>query len=153
WPWTYEQFQPYFEQAERDWCISGQARQSPVQEPVRDGYEYPMPPLRALASNDFLVNAFRRAGMHPYMGTRAINSGTYEGRPGCSFCGYNQFFGCAVNSRANSGNTVLPKALATGRCDLRTGHCVTRLLHENGKIRGVAYKTDPQGEEQVLEAP
>jgi choline dehydrogenase-like flavoprotein len=153
WPWTYEEFQPFFEQAEKDWCISGLARQSPAQEPVRDGYEYPMPPLRALASNEFLTAAFRHAGMHPYMGPRAINSGTYDGRPGCSFCGYNQFFGCAVNSRANSGNTVLPKALATGRCDLRTGHCVTRLIHENGKIRGVAYKDDPQGEEKVLEAP
>jgi choline dehydrogenase-like flavoprotein len=153
WPWKYDQFQPYFERAEREWGVSGKARQSPVQEPVRSDYDYPMPPLRPHSSTDFLVDAFNKAGMHPYLGPRAINSQTFDGRPGCPFCGYNQFFGCAVNSRASAANTVLPAALATGRCDLRTGHCVTRLVHENGRIKGVMVKDDPAGEETFMGAP
>jgi choline dehydrogenase-like flavoprotein len=153
WPWTYDELQPYFERAELEWGMSGKARQSPAQEPMRPDYDYPMPPIRTHSSTDFLMEAFDKAGMKPYLGPHAINSRTYDGRPACSYCGFNQFFGCAVNSRASSANTVLPRALATGRCELRTGHCVTRLVHENGQIRGVAVKTDPAGPETVLEAP
>jgi choline dehydrogenase-like flavoprotein len=155
WPWTYDEFQPYFEQAEHLWCVSGKARQHAHharQEPTRDGYEFPMPPLKPHAHTEFVTAAFAKAGMMPYLGARAINSQTYAGRPACSFCGYCQFFGCPVNSRANAVNTVLAHALATGRCDLRTGHCVTRLVHENGRVRGVMYKTEPGGQEHFLGA-
>jgi len=151
WPWSYEEFRPYFEKAEWDWGVSGDARQSP--EWMRDGYQYPMPPLKAHASSEFLMDVFDRANLQPYYGARAVNSQVFEGRPACSFCGYNQFFGCAVTSRANSVNTVLRRALATGRCDLRINHCVTRLDYWNGKIRGVFYVTEPGGKEQYLAAP
>ena len=153
WPWTYDEFQPYFERAEREWCVSGKARQSPSQEPVRDGYDYPMAPLRPHASTAFLMEAFGKVGMQPYLGPRGVSSQTFDGRPGCPFCGYNQFFGCAVNSRSSSPNTVLRRALATGRCELRTGHYVTRLDFADGRIKGVFYLTRPGGEEQYLAAP
>ena len=150
WPWTYEEFQPYFEMAEHDWGVSGRTNQTAVQEPTRPGYEYPMPPLRPHGQVAFIQDAFRRANMHPYLSARGINSRTYNSRPGCPYCGYCQGFGCAVNDRASSTNTVLAKALATGRCDLRTDTCVTRLIHENGKILGVEYKNEPGGEAHVM---
>jgi choline dehydrogenase-like flavoprotein len=153
WPWTYDEFQPYFEMAERDWGVSGKANQNHTQEPTRPGYEFPMPPLRPHASTPFLVRAFGKFRMSPYMSPRGINSRTYDGRPGCPFCGYCQGFGCAVNDRCSSANTVLARALQTGRCDLRTGHCVTRIVHEKGRVLGVAYRTEPGGEERVVRAP
>jgi choline dehydrogenase-like flavoprotein len=155
WPWTYDEFQPFFERAEWEWGVSGKSRQSPAQEPTRPGYEFPMPPIRAHASTPFLVGAFGRAGMKPYASPRGINSRTYDGRPGCPFCGYCQGFGCAVNDRCSSTNTVLARALRTGRCDLRTGHCVTRIGYDarTGKVTGVHYKTEPGGPEQFLAAP
>jgi choline dehydrogenase-like flavoprotein len=157
WPWTYEEFQPYFERAEHEWGISGKARQAAKQEPVRSGYDYPMPPIRPHASSPFLMRAFGRVGMTPYASPRGINSRTYNGRPGCPFCGFCQGFGCAVNDRANSANTVLPLAMATGRCEIRTGHNVTRLVFKGKKgaaqIEGVMYKTEPNGPERFLKAP
>ncbi len=157
WPWTYEEFLPYFERAEWDWCVSGDATQSP--ESMRPGYQYPMPPLKPHPSTPFLMDLFGKNGLKPYVGARAINSETFDARPPCSFCGYNQFFGCAVSSRASSVNTVLSRALATGLCDLRTGHAVTRLEFEPGKngsrgaIKGVWYKTQTDGVEKFLGAP
>lgn len=153
WPWSYEEFHPYFERAEWEWGVSGRARQCAMQEPVRDGYEYPMPPIRSHASAPFLVQAFAKAKMTPYFSARAINSRTHDGRPGCPFCGYCQGYGCAVNDRASSTNTVLAKALATGLCDLRTGSYVTRIEHDKGRVKGVWYKTEPGGPEQFLGAP
>lgn len=153
WPWTYREFEPWFERAEREWGVSGRARQSPAQEPIRTGYDYAMPPLRPHAAVPFLTEAFGRVGMRPYLGPRAINSRVHDGRPACSFCGFNQFFGCGLNSRASALNTVLQRALATGRCDLLTGHCVTRIVHEDGRVRGVMYLTEPGGPERFLGAP
>jgi choline dehydrogenase-like flavoprotein len=156
WPWTYDEFQPWFEMAEWEWGVSGQAPApgtKHMQEPTRPGYQFPMPPVRPHASTPFLSWAFGRAGMKPFSSPRGINTRTYNGRPGCPYCGFCQGYGCAVNDRASSANTVLPMALATGRCTLKTGHCVTRLLHSNGKVEGVAYKSEPNGEEKTIKAP
>jgi choline dehydrogenase-like flavoprotein len=155
WPWSYQEFLPYFERAEAEWCVSGDATQSP--EEMRPGYQYVMPPLKLHLSTDFLRGMFDSAGLRPYVGARAINSQTFEGRPACPFCGFCQFFGCAVDCRSNSWNTVLRKALATGRCELRTGHYVTRVEHEKGtgdrrRVTGVWYVTEPGGRDQFLAA-
>jgi len=155
WPWTYDEFQPWFERAEWDWGISGLAAgPNPPHrmEPTRDGYRFPMPPVRPHAASPFLTWAFGRAGFLPFPSPRGINSRTYDGRPGCPYCGYCQGYGCAVNDRASSTNTVLRKALETGRCDLWTNCCVTRLLHEKGKITGVEVKSAPDAEPFVLQA-
>jgi choline dehydrogenase-like flavoprotein len=159
-PWTYEEFHPWFEAAEIDWGVSGKARRTAgkkgakpwSQEPVRDSYEYPMEPLLLHGSTKFLTDTFDKAGMPAYVGPRAINSRTFDSRPGCSYCGYDQFFGCPTNSRANAQNTMLHSAGLTGRMDLRTGHCVTRVEHQNGRAKGVWYKTEPNGEEKFLGA-
>lgn len=160
WPWTYEEFQPWFEMAEWDWGVSGEAAgPNPThgREATRAGYRFPMPPLRPHASTPFLQEAFARFGMQPYSSARGINTRTYDGRPACPYCGFCQGYGCAVNDRANSANTVLAKALRTGRCTLWTNCCVTRIVHEvhDGRRRvvGVAYKEGSNGVEQVVMAP
>ena len=153
WPWSYDEFQPYFERAEHEWGVSGRARQSPKQEPFREGYDYPMPPVCTHASTPFLTKIFNRAGWFPYLGAKAINSRTFDGRPGYAFSGYFAGFGDPLNDRASAHSTMLPKALCTGKCDLRVNQCVTRVLHENGKTVGVEYKTEPSGKPQVLKCP
>jgi choline dehydrogenase-like flavoprotein len=157
WPWTYDEFIPYFEKAEWDWCVSGDAQRS--EERMRPGYQYPMPPLKPHASTDFLVSAFTSARLKPYFGARAINSEDYDSRPACPFCGFCQLFGCAVNCRSNSANTVLRSAVSTGRCEVRTSHYVTRVDFErgkngsSGKVKGVICVTRPGGPEIFLAAP
>jgi choline dehydrogenase-like flavoprotein len=152
WPWSYDEFSPYFERAEYEWGVAGEANMSPAQEPTRRGYQYPMRPLRPHASTPFLIDAFARAKMYPYFSPTGINSRTYNGRPPEPFCGFCQGFGCAVNDRASSSNTVLAAALATGRCELRMNHCVTRIDHEAGRVSGVTYQTEPGGDEHHVDA-
>lgn len=152
WPWTYEEFQPYFQEAEHLWGVSGKTNQSPAQEKFKPGYEYPMPPLRPHAHVKYLQQIFSKYNMHPFLSPRGINSRTYDGRPGCPFCGYCQGFGCAVNDRASSTNTVLAKAIATGKCNVKTNHNVTRLLYKNNKIEGVEFVTEPNGIPQTITA-
>jgi choline dehydrogenase-like flavoprotein len=156
WPWTYQDFLPWFEKAEHDWCVAGDATQS--REEMRPGYQYPIPPLKPHLATDYLMQVFGDAGLQPYVGARAINSLTYDSRPACSFCGFCQFFGCALNCRANAANTMLRRARATGRCDVRPSHYVKRIEHQDvpkGKrrVRGVWYVTEPNGPERFLAAP
>lgn len=159
WPWSYDEFQPFFERAEHDWGVSGLANQSPAQEPTRPGYDYPMPPIREHASSPFLKFIFGREGMYPYRSPRGINSRTNDSRPGCPFCGFCQGFGCPSNCRSGAADTVLRKAIATGLCDLRTGHTVLRILYEPApgtergyRATGVVYVTEPGGSEKTLKA-
>lgn len=156
WPWSYDEFQPWFELAEWEWGVSGQAATPGtchMQEPTRPGYQFPMPALRPHASTPFLQWAFGRVGMLPFPSPRGINTRTYNGRPACPYCGFCQGYGCAVNDRASSTNTVLATALRSGLCTLRAGHCVTRILYRNGVVEGVAYKDSPTGQEFVIKAP
>jgi choline dehydrogenase-like flavoprotein len=153
WPWRYADWHSYFEEAEWEWAVSGRTNQSYAQEPTRAGYDYPMPPIRPHASTPFLTAAFARAGFVPYLSPRGINSRTFDSRPGCPFCGFCQGYGCAVNDRASSTNTVLARALRTGRCEVRTGHYVTRIVHEKGKVVGVEWIGEPGSTPQVIEAP
>jgi len=161
WPWRYLDFKRYFEQAEREWGVSGLANQWPPPYQELTGfdeltgrpYEYPMPPIRPHASTPFLTDAFAKAGMHPYLSPRGINSRTYNGRPGCPFCGYCQGYGCAVNDRASSTNTVLARALESGRCDLRPNQYVTRILFDKNRVRGVEYiDTQDSAQPKILES-
>lgn len=152
WPWDYRQFEPFYERAEYDWGVSGKTNQSPTQETFRDGYEYPMPPLAQHPGDAVLTRLLNAENLFPYQAPKGINSEERDGRPACVFCGFCQGYGCAVNDRANARNTVVKKAVETGRCDLRTGHCVTRVVHENGTVRGVYYKTTHDGDEQFIGA-
>lgn len=159
WPWDYASFQRFFERAEWDWGVSGQANQSPTQEPTRPGYDYPMPPIREHGSSPFLKFVFAKEGMFPYRSPRGINSRTNDSRPGCPFCGYCQGFGCASNCRSGAADTVLRKAMTTGRCDLRIDHNVLRILHEPApgsergyRVTGVEYVTEPGGPVKVIKA-
>lgn len=153
WPWSYEEFQPYFERAEHEWGVSGRARQSPRQEPHRDGYDYPMPPIRPHASTPTLKRLLEAKGLHPYLGAKAVNSVTYGGRPAWPFSGFFARFVDPTNSRATASNAMLPIALATGRCELKTGACVVRVRHKKGKVKGVFYKESPTGPTKHMAAP
>ena len=49
-------------------------------------------------------------------------------------------FACPINAKAGTHNTVIPMALATGNCELRTG-CVAAevVVDDRGRARGVRY--------------
>lgn len=152
WPWSYDEFIPYFEKAEHEWGVSGRVRQSPMQEPHRLGYDYPMPPIRPHASTPFLIEIFNKQGWFPYLGAKAINSQTYKGRPGAVFSGFLANYGDPVNDRASASNTMLPMAINTGNCKILTNHCVTKFEFEDGKIIGIKYKKQHGNEEFFMKS-
>jgi choline dehydrogenase-like flavoprotein len=99
-----------------------------------------MPPLPPNREYQILLPAARRLGLHPFDIPMLRNTVPYNGRRSCMRCRWCVGFACEVNARTGTHNTVIPAALATGNCELRTG-CMTRdiLLDSQGRAAGVAY--------------
>ena len=82
----------------------------------------------------------RKLGYHPFSTPRAILSEPYNGRPGCTYCGFCQAFGCHVGAKSSILVTKLPEADATGNFKLITGAMCYRVNSDNsGRATGVSY--------------
>ena len=138
WPISYDDLEPYYEKAEYEIGISGDDSGTPFHGPRRR--PLPMPPLPPNREFQILEPAARRLGLHPFPIPMARNSVPYNGRGPCMRCRWCVGFACEVDAKNGSQNTVIPVALGTGNCELRT-ECMAReiLTDDRGRARGVAY--------------
>ena len=138
WPISYDDLEPYYEKAEYEIGISGDDSGTPFHGPRRR--PLPMPPLPPNREFQILEPAAKRLGLHPFPIPMARNSVPYNGRGPCMRCRWCVGFACEVDAKNGSQNTVIPVALATGNCELRT-ECIAReiLTDDRGRARGVAY--------------
>jgi choline dehydrogenase-like flavoprotein len=138
WPISYDDLEPYYEKAEMEIGVSSDNDENPFAPPRNK--PYPMPAFPYNAEGRLLAPAARRLGWHPFPIPMLRNSVPYGGRPACICCRYCVGFACEVNAKAGTHNTVIPAAMATGNCEVRTG-CVAAeiLLDDRGKARGVRY--------------
>ena len=139
WPIGYSDLEPYYEKAE--WEIGRLRRRFEQHLPGRAA-------TRACPCRRFRQTRSTRSCCRPpnaWAGTRSISPCCatrvpYNGRAACMRCRWCVGFACEVNARTGTHNTVIPAALATGNCELRTG-CMAReiLLDDRGQASGVAY--------------
>jgi len=138
WPIAYSDLEPYYEKAEWEMGVSGDDSGNPFKAPRRK--PLPMPPLGPNREYEVLHPAARRLGLHPFDIPMLRNTVPYNGRRACMRCRWCVGFACELSARTGTHNTVIPAALATGNCELRTG-CMTReiLLDTRARATGVAY--------------
>jgi choline dehydrogenase-like flavoprotein len=138
WPIAYDDLEPFYEKAEYEIGVSGDDSATPFRGPRRRGL--PMPPLPPNREFTILEPAAKRLGLHPFSIPMLRNSVPYNGRGPCMRCRWCVGFACEVDAKNGSQNTVIPTALATGNCELRT-ECMAReiLMDDRGRARGVAY--------------
>jgi choline dehydrogenase-like flavoprotein len=151
WPISYKDLEPYYEKAEYEIGISGDDSGTPFHGPRRR--PLPMPPLPPNREFQILEPAAKRLDLHPFPIPMARNSVPYNGRGPCMRCRWCVGFACEVDAKNGSQNTVIPVALATGNCELRT-ECMAReiLTDDQGRARGVAYyDADGRLQEQLTD--
>jgi choline dehydrogenase-like flavoprotein len=138
WPVSYQDLEPYYEKAEWEIGVSGDDSGNPFCAPRRK--PLPMPPLAPNREYEILYPAAKRLGLHPFNIPMLRNSVPYNGRPACMRCRWCVGFACEVDAKCGTHNTVIPKALATKNCELRT-ECVVKeiLTNDSGRVTGVAY--------------
>lgn len=138
WPISYDDLEPFYDKAEWEIGVSGDYSGTPFKGPRRR--DLPMPPLPPGREFSILEPAARRLGLHPFHIPMARNSIPYNGRGPCMRCRWCCGFACEVDAKNGSQNTVIPIALNTGNCELRTG-CMAKevLTDDRGHAQGVAY--------------
>jgi choline dehydrogenase-like flavoprotein len=138
WPISYFDLEPYYEKAEWEIGVAGASGANPFESPRRK--PYPMPPFAYNRSAQILADAASRIGLHPFPIPMLRNSVRYGGRPACYRMRSCVGFACPVNAKAGTHNTVIPVALETGNCELRT-HCQVAeiMVDDKGRATGVKY--------------
>jgi choline dehydrogenase-like flavoprotein len=150
WPYTYAELEPYYALAEWEVGVAGRACAHPFEGFRSRGY--PMPPLQSNAFGAELDRACSRLGLHPFPTPRAINSRPYGGRPACELCDQCAGYGCPVGARGSSAEALLPRAVATGRCEVRAGAMVREVtVGPDGRATGCVY-LDASGVEHRVRA-
>jgi choline dehydrogenase-like flavoprotein len=138
WPISYDDLAPFYQKAEYEIGVSGDVSNDPFKGPRAK--PLPMPPLSPTREYEILKPAAQRLGLHPFDLPMLRNSIPYNGRPPCMRCRWCVGFVCEVDAKCGTQNTVIPRALATGLCDLRLACMVKEILTtEQGKITGVSY--------------
>jgi choline dehydrogenase-like flavoprotein len=138
WPIAYTDLEPYYERAEWQIGVAGDDSQNPFAPPRRK--PQPLPPFPYNLEGRLLSAAARRIGYHPFPIPMLRNSVPYDGRPACIGCRYCVGFACEVNAKNGTHNTVIPRALSTGNCQVFTNSVVSEVsVDDRGRARGVYY--------------
>lgn len=138
WPIRYEDLEQCYEKAEWEIGVAGDSSRNPFASPRKT--PYPMPPFSYNKEARMLESAMTSLGLHPFSIPMLRNSVPYGGRPACArrrtCCG----FACPINAKCGTQNTVIPIAMATGNCEVRTRSVASELIIDgSGRITGVAY--------------
>jgi choline dehydrogenase-like flavoprotein len=139
WPFGIETLAPFYDAVEHELGVSGDA--APMNHLPEFARNYPMPPLPLTKRSQLLRAGAEALGWHTIPVPLAINSQPYQDRPACSNCQHCVGFACPLDAKNGTQNTFLPRALATGKCELRTDTMVERIETHAGRATGVCYFT------------
>ena len=137
WPFGLEEIEPYYDRAEAKLGVAGTGGRPWL--PQGNNYKV------------FAHGAKRVGYTEFHTGTHAINAEPYDGRNACDQIGF-CFQGCRSGAKWSSLYTDIPRAEATGRCEVRPKSMALRVEHdESGRASGVLY-ADPDGNRHLQKA-
>ncbi len=138
WPITYDELEPYYTAVEWAIGVSGLANAAPG-EPPRSR-PYPLPPLNVTGPGVLLTAGCDKLGWSSMPAPMAILSREYNGRQPCHNCGFCLGFPCEWGAKSGANFTMVPEALRSGRCELRS-ECYVHRIETNaaGRVTGVLY--------------
>lgn len=138
WPINYEDLAPYYERAEWEVGVSGQADAMTHLPPYRR--DYPMPRFSPNRAEAVFARGADSLGWHTFPIPHLINSTDYHGRSACIRCEQCVGFVCPVDAKNGTHNTMIKRALDSGNCTLKTSVMVERVLVDDaGRVTGAAY--------------
>jgi choline dehydrogenase-like flavoprotein len=136
WPIGYADLAPYYDTVEWEIGVCGQS-DGPLIERLPRSRPYPMPALPADPCREAFGAAADRLGWGwgplPY----AINSVPRAGRRSCALCPQCVGHPSPVNAKNGTHNTMIPRAVATGSCDVLVAGQVLAIEHDGGSARAV----------------
>ena len=150
WPISYEDLAPYYDKADREIGVAGDMSDNPFA--PNQHVPYPMPPFEYSKEGQHLADTCKKMGLHPFYVPMLRNSVPYNGRGACIRNRYCVGFACPVNAKNGTHNTVVPVAMQTGNCEVKT-NCMVYKVHTDGHGHATAVSYfDENDKSQTLEA-
>lgn len=151
WPIAYDDLEPYYDRVEKEVGVSGQVVAHRFLEP-RSSPAFPLKPLRVHPLSHEVEAACAALGWGSIPMPRAVLSQDRGERKECSYTGLCGSYGCPTGAKGSSLAAWIPRAVATGRCDVRARTTATRLVSdENGRVVYVEVR-DAEGKPGRVEA-
>lgn len=152
WPISYEDLAPWYERAEWEIGVSGDSSNAArLWSRARD---YPMPAVPLGPSGHVLARGAEALGIATLTPPLLINTLPRAGRGACIQCGSCVGFPCPSDGKNGTQNTMLPRALATGNCDLVTRAMVERVTTDtNRRVTGVSVLIEDAGGRLTRHSP
>lgn len=150
WPYSYEELEPYYSRVEWEIGASGVAGSNPFE--GSRSKPYPLPPVDSHPMVEFLEKACERLDLEAFPTPRAVLSENFQGRHACIACGFCGGYGCQVGAKSSTQEAILPKAVATGNCEIRPRSMVREVtVGKDGRATGCIF-FDEEGKEHRVEA-
>ncbi|HZJ45707.1 MAG TPA: GMC family oxidoreductase [Pyrinomonadaceae bacterium] len=138
WPISYEDLEPFYERAE--WELGAAGDGSALQELIPRKRNYPLPPVASSPQTDALKKGAQILGWRVGPVPLLINTVPYNNRAACAGCKYCVGFACPTDAKNGTQNTVIPRALATGNCELEVDAIVEKIdTDSRGNVIGITY--------------
>jgi choline dehydrogenase-like flavoprotein len=150
WPIRYEDLEPYYELAERMYCVRGSAGEDPT-EPPRGPFPYEAVPHSEAMEE--IVRGLRGMGLHP--STLPLGIQRPGESDGCVLCNTCNSFACRVHAKSEADVVGVRPALRAGqgRVELWTNACAQRLITDPRGRRVVAVEIEREGAVVRVETP
>ena len=146
WPIRYEDLAPYYDLAEEELGVSGDAVPHPFLEPRKANY--PLPPLFEHPVAQELDRVCKGLGWHAIPTARGILSRGYKGRNPCSYCTLCGSYGCENDAKSGTNASLIPAAVATGNVEVRPNCMAAEVtVDAKGNAKSVVY-LDAEGVRQ-----
>jgi choline dehydrogenase-like flavoprotein len=149
WPWTYDELEPHYSEAERILGVAGDTGVDPT-EPSRS-HTYSEVPAGLAPVSRRIQGAARELGYRPFRLPLAINRRVHPNRGACIGCGTCDGFACAVGAKNDLATAVLAPLVQRG-LHLRTNAVATRLHADHGRVTGVQVTDRNTGDVTVYRA-
>jgi gluconate 2-dehydrogenase alpha chain len=133
WGVTYNEMEPFYTRAEALLGVSGKAGNiqgkridgGNIFEGPRSG-EYPNPPTTTPYFSSLFYDATKSFGYHPFPAPTGTLSQAYTNpdgvsRPGCTYCGFCNMYGCMIGAKAQPTSLLLPVIRKHKNITIRTG--------------------------------
>jgi len=147
WPISYKTLEPFYERAEWELGVAGDGYA--IQNEIPRKRNYPLPPVPPSPHTLALQHGARHLGWGTTSVPLLINTEAYGGRSSCIACKYCVGFACPTDAKTGTQNTVIPRALATGNCELKTSAVAEAIeTDDRGNVIGVSYFVNSSGTPQ-----
>jgi choline dehydrogenase-like flavoprotein len=148
WPVSYAELEPFYVEAER---VLGVAGPTATGDRWRSA-PYPLPAHGLSRASRWLARGAASLGMNWTENPRSALSEAYDGRPPCNYCG-GCTHGCPRRDKGSADVTFIAKARASGRCDVRAGHTLLRIVTSKpGRVAAIEV-ADPSRRTVRIPAP